>query len=142
MWITNYCYPRFGSDGNFIGYNGFAVDITKIKQTQEKADLLLKAIEAVKYGIVICNEKRQIEWVNPAFTEILGYSLNEVQGKKPEEFLNSNLLNIKFFKSFDEKPIGENVWKGVIDRRKKMGYCCIKLTIVLLKTIKTRLKIT
>jgi len=38
-------------------------------------------------GVVITNEKGEIEWVNDAFERITGYALKEVVGKRPSSFL-------------------------------------------------------
>jgi PAS domain S-box-containing protein len=123
-WINNYCYPRYNSDGKFAGYIGFAIDITEIKQTQEKVDLLLKALETIKYGVIICNKKMQIEWVNPAFTEIMGYSLNEIQGKNPNDVVRSFLNSSEFYDSIEKTIINGNIWHGeIIDRRKNGDIC-------------------
>ncbi|MFN9113478.1 MAG: PAS domain-containing protein, partial [Bacteroidota bacterium] len=40
-----------------------------------------------KNGVVITDHQGRIEWVNDAFTEMSGYTLQEVMGKKPKDFL-------------------------------------------------------
>ena len=35
------------------------------------------------------DNKGRIEWVNDAFTAISGYTLDEIKGKKPKDFLQS-----------------------------------------------------
>ncbi|MDX2225865.1 MAG: PAS domain-containing protein [Verrucomicrobiae bacterium] len=40
-----------------------------------------------EYGIVITDRKGRIEWVNPGFTELCGYTLPEIRGKRPGAFL-------------------------------------------------------
>ncbi|MFN5210195.1 MAG: ATP-binding protein [Bacteroidota bacterium] len=39
-------------------------------------------------AVVIANRQGQIDWINHAFTQMTGYSLREVKGKKPGEFLH------------------------------------------------------
>jgi len=38
-------------------------------------------------SIVVTNADGLIEWVNPAFTEMCGYTLHELQGRKPGQLL-------------------------------------------------------
>lgn len=38
--------------------------------------------------VVVTNGDRQIEWVNPAYTRITGWTLDEVKGKNPKTFLH------------------------------------------------------
>ena len=37
--------------------------------------------------VVVCDAQRRFEWVNPAFTEVTGYTLEEVRGRRPGELL-------------------------------------------------------
>ncbi len=48
--------------------------------------------------VIVTNHKDRIEWVNDAFTDKIGYSLGEVLGRKPAEFLHgpkTDLTTIK-----------------------------------------------
>ena len=38
--------------------------------------------------VVVTNGNREIEWVNPAYTKVTGWSLEEVRGKNPKAFLH------------------------------------------------------
>lgn len=38
--------------------------------------------------VVVTNGNREIEWVNPAYTKVTGWSLDEVRGKNPKAFLH------------------------------------------------------
>ncbi|HON06816.1 MAG TPA: PAS domain S-box protein [Verrucomicrobiota bacterium] len=139
-WINNYCYPQYDSNGNFVGYIGFALDVSEIKQTQSKVYLLLKALETIRYGIIITDKERRIEWVNPAFTEIMGYSLEEIRGKKPKEFLRSYLRAADFYESLDKAVTDGKIWQGeIMDRRKNGEICCLKSTIIPIRNDKNEI---
>jgi PAS domain S-box-containing protein len=43
-----------------------------------------------KNGVIITDSWGRVEWVNEAFTKISGYSLSEIQGLKPKDFLQGN----------------------------------------------------
>lgn len=38
--------------------------------------------------VVVTNREREIEWVNPAYTRITGWTLDEVRGRNPRSFLH------------------------------------------------------
>jgi PAS domain S-box-containing protein len=38
--------------------------------------------QAVSAGLVVCNLDGLVQWINPAFIEMCGYSLQELQGKR------------------------------------------------------------
>ncbi|MGC3990012.1 MAG: PAS domain-containing protein [Chthoniobacteraceae bacterium] len=51
---------------------------------QRKAETVLSALSGgQEVGIVVCNAQGEIEWANPAFSELCGYTLDEVRGHKP-----------------------------------------------------------
>ena len=60
-------------------------------QQLEEADRELRKLSLIatkaKSGVVITNAFGQIEWVNESFERTTGYSLAEVKGKKPKDFL-------------------------------------------------------
>ncbi|MFI4855996.1 MAG: PAS domain-containing protein [Phycisphaerales bacterium JB065] len=56
------------------------------EQSQQSHNLALVA-ERTRNSVIITDANKRIEWVNDAFTEITGYSLNEVQGLNPGSFL-------------------------------------------------------
>jgi PAS domain S-box-containing protein len=43
--------------------------------------------EQLTDAIVITDAKGLIDWINPAFTRLCGYSLKELKGQKPGDFL-------------------------------------------------------
>jgi len=51
---------------------------------QRKAETVLSALSSgQEVGIVVCNAQGEIEWANPVFSELCGYTLDEVRGHKP-----------------------------------------------------------
>ncbi|MDF2176935.1 PAS domain S-box protein [Aliiglaciecola sp. CAU 1673] len=68
-------------------YTAFVKDITEEKlQREEFATLSLVANETDN-SVIITGPDRLIEYVNPGFTRLTGYSLDEVRGKKPSDIL-------------------------------------------------------
>ena len=62
---------------------GFYTNITKIKNLEMELSKLQKAIEHSPISIVITDIKGNIEYVNPNFCQITGYSAEEAMGNNP-----------------------------------------------------------
>ena len=107
-----------GSEGEVLGRIGTFRDITQRKMTQKQLLKLEKAATQSSSIIVITDAKGEIEYVNPAFTEITGYSIEEVQGKTPR-ILKSNHQTEKFYKDLWQTLTSKQTWKGEFLNKKK-----------------------
>ncbi len=74
--------PIFDSEGHLAGYRGVEKDITDIRKYEEDLLKLSRAVEQSPVSIVITNLQGEIEFVNPRFSSMTGYSLADVAGKK------------------------------------------------------------
>jgi len=59
----------------------------KLKKNQEELEKLALIASKTHNAVIICNSKGKIEWVNTGFERITEYTLNEVIGQKPGDFL-------------------------------------------------------
>ncbi|HOV07512.1 MAG TPA: SpoIIE family protein phosphatase [Spirochaetota bacterium] len=95
----------------------------ELAERKNKENALRKFSAAVQHSpasICITDTKGRIEYVNPRFEEMTGYSLDEVKGKKPEKFLNRNLLQREIEAIIDVIRNGGK-WIGEIKNTKKNG---------------------
>lgn len=102
-------------------------DITKRKQAEiekniadEKIRRLSTAIEQVPVSVVITELDGNINYVNPKFTEMTGYTSEEVIGKNPK-FLQSGYTTSDEYKNMWEKLINGDKWNGIFNNKKKNG---------------------
>ncbi len=79
VWVRNFI-DLTKENGKVTGLFGFMVDITRQKQTEEQLRLAATAFES-QQGIMITDKDFKILRVNKAFTEITGYSQEQVQGR-------------------------------------------------------------
>lgn len=87
----------------------------------ERLRLVNTALEAAHDGVVITDREGVIEWVNPAFTRITGYSENEARGRTPGELLRSGAHDEGFFRDLWETILRGEVWRGRTTNRRKDG---------------------
>ena len=62
-------------------------DVSERKRAEEDHRRLALVANNTTNMVVIANGEGNIEWINPAFSRITGYELEEVIGKKPGSFL-------------------------------------------------------
>ncbi|MFM6154852.1 MAG: PAS domain S-box protein [Sphaerospermopsis kisseleviana] len=82
-WIYDRAFPIHDQDGQIYRIAGIAEDITQRKKIEETLKLQERAIAASNNGIVIVDARfnKNTIFVNTAFENITGYSVQEVIGK-------------------------------------------------------------
>ena len=79
------------------------------------------ALNSVANGIVITDINAHIQWVNPAFTQLTGFSLEEALGRKPGELIKSGEHNPAFYQNMWKTILSGQTWHGEIINRRKDG---------------------
>jgi len=101
-------------------YTGIIRDITESKQAEAENKKLSTVVEQSANTIIITDIKGNIEYTNPRFTEVSGYTAKEVlgksprilkSGKHPKEYYTQLWKTIKFGK----------IWKGEFQNKTKNG---------------------
>ncbi len=99
---------------------GIARDITDLKGTEETLRKLSRAVEQSPASIVITDTAGNIEYVNPKFTAVTGYSPEEALGKNPR-ILKSGELPPKQYRELWTTIVSGREWRGEFHNRKKSG---------------------
>jgi diguanylate cyclase (GGDEF)-like protein/PAS domain S-box-containing protein len=79
------------------------------------------ALNSVTSGIVITDTNAHIQWANPAFTQLTGFSLEEVLGRNPGELTKSGKQSPAFYRNMWETILSGQTWHGEIVNRRKDG---------------------
>lgn len=95
-------------------------DISKPKRSEEVQRRLATAVEQAAEAIVITDTKGDIQYVNPAFERITGYTREEVLGQDPS-VLKSGEHDQKFYQNLWDTIKRGDVWTGRFINRKKDG---------------------
>lgn len=95
-------------------------DITDRKFLEEELSYLTHAIEQSPVSVVITNAAGDIEYVNPKFTEITGYTKDEALGKNPR-ILKSGEKGSEEYKYLWETITTGGEWRGEFHNKKKNG---------------------
>jgi PAS domain S-box-containing protein len=95
----------------------------EIEERNQVETLLIKLSQAIEQSpatIIITGVEGNIEYVNPKFTTVTGYKLDEVIGKNPR-FLKTGKKSKEEYKQMWETIHKGEVWKGEFGNRKKNG---------------------
>ncbi len=91
------------------------------RRVQERTAELTKLSEAVEQSpvtVMITDKNGTIEYVNPSFSEVTGYSAKEAIGQNPR-FLKSGNHPNSFYKGLWDTILSGKTWRGEILNRKK-----------------------
>ncbi|TAK97870.1 MAG: PAS domain S-box protein, partial [Verrucomicrobia bacterium] len=106
--------------GGTVRMVGTNWEITEIKRAEEQLRKHSRAVEQSPASIVITDRNGNIEYVNPKFTEITGYALDEVRGKNPR-LLKSGETSPEEYRRLWQTISAGREWRGEFHNRKKNG---------------------
>ncbi len=92
----------------------------RIKEQNEYIRKLSIAVEQNPCPVVVTDSEGVIEYVNPIFTELTGYSLDEVRGASPRILQTSQTPRAVYTTLWKTITAG-NTWRGEFHNRKKNG---------------------
>jgi PAS domain S-box-containing protein len=120
FWGETNAAPVYGTDGKLQSIIIVTRDISERKKTEESIRKLSLAVEQSPASIIITDVKGNIEYVNPKFSEITRYSLEEVIGKNPR-ILKSGTMSSDNYKQMWNDIIAGKEWHGEFHNKKKNG---------------------
>ncbi|GAB3192383.1 putative bifunctional diguanylate cyclase/phosphodiesterase [Hydrogenophaga aquatica] len=107
--------------GETLQLQGVTRDITARKEAEAKITQLSQATEQSPAGVVITSLDNRIEYVNPAFERITGYSRDEVIGQNPR-LLQSGKTPPEVYKTMWHSLQAGQTWTGELINRHRNGH--------------------
>ena len=87
IWINATYNAIFDANGLPTKVVKFATDISDQVQVRKEAEYLSLVANETDNSVVICDAEGRIEYCNPGFTKLTGFSFEESLGKKPGQLL-------------------------------------------------------
>jgi len=95
-------------------------DITERKQAEERLRLAASVFENTAEGVVITDPRGRVVEINRAFTDILGYTREEVIDRNPRMW-QSQRHDKQFYRGLWRALLETGQWRGEIWNRRKNG---------------------
>ncbi|MEQ8516059.1 MAG: EAL domain-containing protein, partial [Chromatocurvus sp.] len=119
-WVLVNVRPLLDRAGSLARIVVSFTDITSMKTAEEELMLAAEVFETAAEGIIISDAEGGIINVNRAFTEITGYSFDDVKGKTPA-ILRSSAHDEDFYERLWEQLRATGSWRGERTSRRKDG---------------------
>ena len=119
-WTLTSKIPLFDQQGTIVGLVGIGRDITEQRLANETIQKLSKGIEQSPSTIVVTDAMGNIEYANPRFFEITGYTPEETIGQNPR-ILKSGEMSPESYKNMWKTISSGEVWRGEFHNRKRNG---------------------
>jgi len=107
-------------DGTIVNYTAIVKDNTERKLAEKELRLAALVYQASSEAMLITDTNNTIISVNPAYTEITGYTPEEVIGKK-SDFFRTERHDDAFYQSLWQDVLTAGSWHGEIWNRRKNG---------------------
>jgi PAS domain S-box-containing protein len=95
-------------------------ELAERKQREEQLRKLSRAVEQSPASIVITDRRGRIEYVNPKFCQVTGYTAEEARGQNPR-LLKSGEMTPEGYRELWETILGGREWHGEFHNKKKDG---------------------
>ncbi len=110
------------ADGIVHGLTCIGENVTEIRSQEQQLLTLSRAVEQSPVVVMIVDtDDGGIQYVNPQFTEVTGYSLNEVQGKNPSMLRSEPQADIDKYRKLWKAIEAGKTWHGIFKNKKKNG---------------------
>ncbi len=117
------------AQGRFTRLLGITRDITARVRAEMDLRKMSRALEQAPLSIMITNLEGQIEYVNPAFTRVSGYTFEEVRGQNPR-VLKAGITPPAVYQEMWQALRAGQVWRGELHNRKKSGEVFVELAVI------------
>ncbi len=95
-------------------------ECNRIRESEDERLRLTAAVESVTSSIIITDIDGKIQYVNPAFERITGYTRKEIIDRN-SNILNSGKQSKAFYRNMWDRLVNGKIWEGHLINRKKDG---------------------
>ncbi|MDT8368658.1 MAG: PAS domain S-box protein [Longimicrobiales bacterium] len=120
VWVRLHVTFMLGAGGEVIGTVAVCEDITHLRHVERERARLMRAVEQAGEAFILADREGCVEYVNPAFEAITGYSRDEVLGENPR-FLQSGEHDAAHYAALWETLQRGETWRGRFVNQRKDG---------------------
>lgn len=120
-WVSGRGGVTRDESGKPLRMLGMVQDITNKKRSEQQTKLLSYVVEHSPFLIIVTDPKGDIEYVNPKFIKVTGYTPQEVIGENPR-ILKSGETPSEDYKAMWDTIASGKEWSGEIHNKTKYGH--------------------
>lgn len=120
IWLRTSKVPLKNKQFETIGVLGIYEDITEHKLAEQKLRTLYTVVEQSPISVIVTNADARIEYVNPHFSAVTGYSEQDAIGQNPS-MLQSGLTPRHTYPELWNEISNGRGWHGELINRRKNG---------------------
>ena len=109
------------AEGKLSGCMLVLADITRRKGAEEELVRLRKAVENTGEAMFLTDADGIINWINPAFTQVYGYTAADVVGHCTPRILKGGVLTPEAYRKFWERILRKEVVTGEVVNKTRDG---------------------
>ncbi|WP_415383395.1 PAS domain S-box protein [Halosimplex sp. TS25] len=119
-WISVSAAPFGSADGPVERVVVVVEDVTERRAREQSLRTFREAVEQAGHSVYVTDTDGIIEYVNPTFERVTGYSADRAIGADPS-ILNSGEHDDAFFEDLWETIYAGDIWTGEVVNRRKSG---------------------
>ncbi len=119
-WVLLNAYPERDAESRLLQVVMSFIDVSPLKQAEHQLKLALSVYENTRDGAIVTDPDGVILAVNPAFTQVTGYTAEEAVGCHTR-ILKSGRHDKSFYHDMWSSLIDQGYWQGEIWDRRKNG---------------------
>jgi PAS domain S-box-containing protein len=119
-WIRSHAETIFDTAGRPLRSLGSAQDVSRTARAESELRKLAVVLGRTPLSVVITDVEGNIEYVNPAFVQVSGYTAEEVVGRNPR-ILGSGQTPPETYSGLWRTILAGGVWHGEMHNRRKNG---------------------
>ena len=120
IWMSANSHFYYDDQGNILGVEGVTRDVSKQHAAEVQMSKMSRAMEQTADMVLIADINGIVEYVNPAFEKVSGYSREYMLGKK-SNVLNSGRHDRDFYEKMWATILSGKTFKDVLINKKKDG---------------------
>ncbi|HEX7321007.1 MAG TPA: diguanylate cyclase [bacterium] len=111
--------PLTGENGRVTYMVHVSRDVTERRKAEDDLIKMKKAVEASGEIMFLTDRQGMITFINPEFTRIYGYTVNEVVGKTTPRILKSMMMKKEDYEQFWKTLLSKQIVRGTIVNKTK-----------------------
>ena len=119
-WFDFWYYPVVLPDKPVTEVAIYAREVTEQKKLLADLSKLFQALQQSPMSVIITDREGTIEYVNPEFTKVTGYTTEEAIGQNPR-ILKSGRTPPELYEELWQTITAGGVWRGELLNKKKNG---------------------